>query len=173
MASRTWEVNAQYGKAAGDNPGVAVSMTYRHREASVGPSGVGVDGTFFQSAPDADLAASSSVKVTDRMQLQGGVVARYMGTGTSAYGIAPAATARYDFGPATLWVRGLYRVVGSTANPTSMPRVGSIEDSLEPAATQSSRSASRSARGPTRCCSSRSPSSAWASWSARSSKATS
>jgi|GEM_PF-1552043 len=137
LASKTWEVNARYGKAAGDNPGVAVAMTYRHREASVGASGVGVDGTFFEAAPDADLAASSSVKVTDRMQLEGGVVARYMGTGTSAYGIAPAATASYDFGPATLWVRGLYRVVGSTANPTVMPRVGSIEDSLEPAATQS------------------------------------
>ena len=137
LASKTWEVNARYGRAASDTPGVAVAMTYRHREASVGPSGVGVDGTFFQTAPDADLAASSSVKVTDRMQLEGGVVARYMGAGTSAYGIAPAATASYDFGPATLWVRGLYRVVGSTANPTVMPRVGSIEDSLEPAATQS------------------------------------
>jgi hypothetical protein len=137
LASKTWEVNARYGRAASDTPGVAVAMTYRHREASVGPSGVGVDGAFFQSAPDADLAASTSVKVTDRMQLEGGVVARYMGSGTSAYGIAPAATASYDFGPATLWVRGLYRVLGSTANPTVMPRIGSIEDSLEPAATQS------------------------------------
>ena len=33
---------------------------------------------------------------------------------TSAYGIAPAPTARYDVGPTTLYVRGLYRVVGST-----------------------------------------------------------
>ena len=50
------EVNGQYGRpAASDTPGVAVGMTYRHREASVGPSGVGFDGAFFQSAPDADL----------------------------------------------------------------------------------------------------------------------
>ena len=136
LASRTWEVNAQYGRTASDTPGVSVAMTYRHREALVGPSGVGVDGTFFQAAPDADLAAATSVKVADRLELQGGVVARYMGSGTSAYGIAPAATASYDFGPATVWVRGLYRVAGSTANPTVMPRIGSIEDSLEPAATQ-------------------------------------
>jgi hypothetical protein len=137
LASRTWEVNAQYGRAATDTPGVAVAMTYRHREASVGPSGVGIDGAFLQTAPDADLAASTSVNVTDRMQFQGGVVARYLGAGGSAYGIAPAATVSYDLGPATLWVRGLYRVAGSTANPTVMPRIGSIEDSLEPAATQS------------------------------------
>jgi hypothetical protein len=137
LASRTWEVNGQYSRAAADAPGVSVAMTYRHHEASVGPSGVGVDGTFYQSAPDADLAAGTSVKVTDQIQLQGGVVARYMGSGTSSYGIAPTASASYDFGPATLYVRGLYRVAGSTANPTVMPRVGSIEDSLEPAATQS------------------------------------
>ncbi len=137
LASRTWEVNGRYARAAMDTPGVSVAMTYRHREASVGPSGVGVDGAFFQSAPDADLAAATSVRVSDRLELEGGVVARYLGSGTSAYGIAPAATASYDFGPATLWVRGVYRVAGSTANPTVMPRVGSIEDSLEPAATQS------------------------------------
>ncbi len=137
LASRTWEINGQYARAATDTPGVSVAMTYRHREATVGPSGVGVDGAFYQSAPDADLAAGTSVKVTDALQLQGGVVARYMGSGTSAYGIAPTASASYDLGPATLYVRGLYRVAGSTANPTVMPRVGSIEDSLEPAATQS------------------------------------
>jgi Carboxypeptidase regulatory-like domain len=137
LASRTWEVNGRYARNATDTPGVSVAMTYRHREASVGPSGVGVDGAFFQAAPDADLAAATSVRITDRVQLEGGVVARYMGSGTSAYGIAPAATARYDFGPATLWVRGVYRVAGSTANPTVMPRIGSINDSLEPAATQS------------------------------------
>ncbi len=137
LASRTWEVNGQYSRAATDTPGVSVAMTYRHSEATVGPSGVGIDGAFYQSAPDADLAAGTSVKLTDQMLLQGGVVARYMGSGTSAYGIAPTAGASYDFGPATLYVRGLYRVAGSTANPTVMPRVGSIEDSLEPAATQS------------------------------------
>ncbi len=136
LASRTWEVNGQYGRAATDNPGVSVAMTYRHREAMVGPSGVGVDGAFYQSAPDADLAARTSVNLNDQIQVQGGVVARYIGNGASSYGIAPTASASYDFGPATLYVRGLYRVAGSTSNPTVMPRVGSIEDSLEPAATQ-------------------------------------
>ena len=46
------------------------------------------------------------------VHVEGGVVARYMGSGSAAYGIAPAATARYDFGPATVYVRGLYRVAG-------------------------------------------------------------
>ena len=32
-------------------------MTYRYKEASVGPSGVGADGAFLRSAPDADLSA--------------------------------------------------------------------------------------------------------------------
>jgi len=63
------------------------------------------------------------------------VVGRYLGS--TAYGIAPAATLRYDLGPATLYVRGLYRVVESTPGaPTIMPRVGSIEDNQEPASTQ-------------------------------------
>jgi hypothetical protein len=61
-----------------------------------------------------------------------------MGSAVSAYGIAPALTARYDFGPASVYVRGLYRVAGSTHGLTSvMPRVASIEESQEPAATQS------------------------------------
>ena len=138
LASRTWEVNANYGRPAGYNPGVSVGMTYRYKEASVGASGVGAEGAFLQSAPDADLSAGTSVKVTDALQLEGGVVGRYMGSAVSAYGIAPALTARYDFGPAELYVRGLYRVVGSTNGLTSvMPRVASIEESQEPAATQS------------------------------------
>jgi hypothetical protein len=138
LASRTWEVNANYGRPAADTPGVAVGMTYRYKEASVGPSGVGTQGAFAQSAPDADLSASTTVKVGDALQLQGGVVGRYMGSAVSAYGIAPALTARYDFGPAALYVRGLYRVAGSTHGLTSvMPRVASIEESQEPAATQS------------------------------------
>ncbi|HEX4439159.1 MAG TPA: carboxypeptidase-like regulatory domain-containing protein [Thermoanaerobaculia bacterium] len=138
LASRTWEVDAQYGRPATDTPGVAVGMVYRYKEASVGPNGVSSDGAFLQAAPDADLNASTSLKVTDGLLLQGGVVARYMGTAVSAYGIAPALTARYDFGPAAIYVRGLYRVAGSTHGLTSvMPRVASIEESQEPAATQS------------------------------------
>jgi hypothetical protein len=138
LASRTWELNGRYGRPAGDSPGVAVAMSYRYREAAVGPSGVSAQGTFFEAAPDADLAASTSVRVSDRMQVEGGVVARYLGNAGAAYGIAPAATARYDVGPATVYVRGLYRVAGSTAGaPTVMPRVTSIEESLEPAATES------------------------------------
>lgn len=138
LASRTWEVNGRYGRPASDTPGVSLGMTYRHREASVGPSGVGADGAFFQSAPDADLSAATSVKVSDALELEGGVVARYMGSATAAYGIAPTATARYTMGPATVYVRGLYRVAGSTQGAaTVMPRVASIEESQEPAATQS------------------------------------
>ena len=138
LASRTWEVNANYGRPASDTPGVHVGMTYRHKEASVGPSGIGTQGAFAQSAPDADLAASTAVRVTDGLQLEGGVVGRYLGSAVSAYGIAPALTARYDFGPAALYVRGVYRVAGSTHGLTSvMPRVSSIEESQEPAATQS------------------------------------
>ena len=138
LASRTWEVNGRYGRPASDTPGVALGMTYRHREASVGPSGVGAQGVFFQSAPDADLSAATSVKVSDSLELEGGVVARYMGSATAAYGIAPTATARYSMGPATVYVRGLYRVAGSTQGAsTVMPRVASIEESQDPAATQS------------------------------------
>ena len=138
IASRTWEINGRYGRPASETPGVEVGMTYRYREATVGPSGVGVQGAFFQSAPDADLSASTAVRVSDRLEVRGGVVARYIGSGAGAYGIAPAATAKYDIGPATVYVRGLYRVAGSTDGaPTVMPRVASIEDSQEPAAARS------------------------------------
>jgi Carboxypeptidase regulatory-like domain len=137
LASRTWEINGRYGRPATDAPGVAVSMTYRHREATVGPSGVGAQGTFFQSAPDADLAASTSVRVGERGEVEGGVVARYLGSAGTAYGLAPAMTARYTIGGTTVYVRGLYRVAGSTQGaPTVMPRVASIEDNQEPASTQ-------------------------------------
>jgi len=138
VASRTWELNGRYGRPASDSPGVEVAMTYRHREAAVGPSGVGAQGAFFQSAPDADLAASTSVRLSDRLEARGGVVARYLGSSSTAYGIAPVATLRYDLGPATVYVRGLYRVAGSNDGaPTVMPRVSSVEDNQEPAATQS------------------------------------
>jgi hypothetical protein len=137
LASRTWEVNGRYEKPASDHPGVAVAMTYRHSEATVGPSGVGADGALIQSAPNADLAASTSVHLSDRITLQGGVVGRYLGSGTAAYGIAPAATLQYRMGNATVYARGLYRVAGSTVGATAvMPRVASIEESQDPASTQ-------------------------------------
>jgi carboxypeptidase family protein len=137
VASRTWELNGSYARPASDTPGISATMTYRYKEAAVGLSGVNAQGTFFQSAPDADLAASTSVRVGDQAELQGGVVARYMGTGGSAYGIAPVLTARYTVGATTVYVHGLYRVAGSTQGaPTVMPRVASIEDNQEPAATQ-------------------------------------
>jgi hypothetical protein len=133
IASRTWEVNARYARPAQESPGVSVAMTYRHREATTGPSGVGADGTFFLTAPDADLAASTSLKLFPRTEVEGGVVARYLAGG---YGIAPKATVRYDLGNgAVVFVRGLYRVAeAGTGNGTVLPRVASIEDNAEAAA---------------------------------------
>lgn len=138
VSSRTWEVNAQYGKASSqDAPGVAVGMVYRHREASVGPSGVGADGILVQSAPDADLSASTAFRVGERLELEGGVVARYLGTGPGGYGIAPVATVRYTLNGTTVYVRGLYRAIGSTSDATTvMPRIASIEESQEAAASR-------------------------------------
>jgi hypothetical protein len=114
VASRTWELNGSYSRPASDTPGISATMTYRYKEAAVGLSGVNAQGTFFQSAPDADLAASTSVRVGDQAEVQGGVVARYMGTGGTPYGIAPVLTARYTVGATTVYVHGLYRVAGST-----------------------------------------------------------
>ncbi|MDQ5859211.1 MAG: carboxypeptidase-like regulatory domain-containing protein [Acidobacteriota bacterium] len=132
VASRTWEVNARYARPAEEAPGVAVAMTYRHREATVGPSGVGSEGAFFLSSPDADLAASTSLKLFPRTEVEGGVVARYFANG---YGIAPKATVRYDLGNgAVVFVSGLYRVAeAGTGNGTVFPRVASIEENAEAA----------------------------------------
>jgi hypothetical protein len=132
VASRTWEVNARYARPADDTPGVSVAMTYRHREATVGPSGVGSEGAFFLTAPDADLSASTSLRLFPHTEVEGGVVARYLSGG---YGIAPRATVRYDLGNgAVLFVRGLYRVAESgIGNGTVLPRVASIEENAEPA----------------------------------------
>ena len=132
IASRTWEVNGRYARPAGDAPGVSVGMTYRHREATVGPSGVGSEGAFFLTAPDADLAASTSLKLFPRIEVEGGVVARYLAGG---YGVAPKATVRYDLGNgAIVFVRGLYRVAeAGTGNGTVLPRVASIEENAEAA----------------------------------------
>ncbi|HEY6066337.1 MAG TPA: hypothetical protein VIY96_09290, partial [Thermoanaerobaculia bacterium] len=132
IASRTWEVNARYARPAEETPGVSVAMTYRHREATVGPSGVGSEGAFFLTAPDADLSASTSLRLFPRTEIEGGVVARYLSGG---YGIAPRATIRYDLGNgAVVFVRGLYRVAESgIGNATVLPRVSSIEENAEPA----------------------------------------
>lgn len=129
LASRTWEVKGQYARAATDAPGVNVAMTYRHREGLVGPSGVGADGAFFQSAPDADLSATSSVRVGPAGQLEGGVIARYVSGG---YGIAPVLAARYGVGGTYIFVRGLYRVAESGATAvTTLPLVTSVEENSE------------------------------------------
>lgn len=130
LASRTWEVRANYARPAGDNPGVAVAMTYRHREGTVGPSGVGSDGAFLMSAPDGDLSAATSVRVFSRAEVEGGVVARYLAGG---YGIAPRLEARYDLGSKTYaYVRGLYRVVDSgTGTGTVLPLVSSVDENGE------------------------------------------
>ncbi len=128
LASRTWEVRATYARPAMESPGVSVTMTYRHREGTVGPSGVGSDGAFLMSAPDGDLSAASSVRVSSRTEVEGGVVARYLAGG---YGIAPRLGARFDLGDHTyVFVRGLYRVTESgAASGTVLPLVTSVEDS--------------------------------------------
>ena len=132
LASRTWELQARYGRPAGDNLGLAVALTYRHRESTVGPSGVGSEGAFFLSSPDADLSAGSSLRLSDRAEVEAGAVARYVGGG---YGVAPRLVARYDIGRGTvLFVRGMARVLETeTLNGTVLPRVASVEDSLEAA----------------------------------------
>jgi hypothetical protein len=130
LASRTWEVKGHYERPAGDNPGVALAMTYRHREATVGPSGIGSDGAFLFSAPDADLSATASARLGSRAQVEGGVIARYLSGG---YGLAPVAAVRYDLGNQTaVFVRGLLRARESgTGNATAFPLVVSVEESSE------------------------------------------
>ena len=136
LASRTWELQARYGRPAGDAMGVSVAMTYRHRESTVGPSGVGSEGAFFNASPDADLSAATSVRVSSRGELEGGIVGRYVGGG---YSLAPRLVARYDIGKGTvLFVRGMSRVMETeTLNGTVLPRVASIEDNMEPASRES------------------------------------
>ena len=133
-------MDAQYGKPATlDAAGVTVGMAYRYREANVGVSGVGSDGVLVQAAPDADLSAATAFKVSDRIELQGGVVARYIGNAPGGYGVAPEGTVRYTIANGTtVYVHGLYRAFGSTSQATAvMPRIASIEESQEPAATRS------------------------------------
>ncbi len=132
LASRTWEVKAQYERPANDSPGVAVAMAYRHTEGAVGPSGVGSEGAFLLSAPDADLSASASWKPAARVRLEGGVVARYLAGG---YGIAPRVSARYELSDRTyVFVQGLYRLADfGTGTGTVLPLVVSIEENREAA----------------------------------------
>ncbi len=130
IASRTWEVKARYARPAGDSTGVNVGMTYRHREGTIGPSAVGNDGALLLTAPDADLTASATTRVSSRSDVEGGVVARYLSGG---YGVAPRIAARYRIGGQTyLFVRGLYRVAESVGAPsTVLPLVASIEDNSD------------------------------------------
>jgi len=136
IASRTWEVSGNYSRPATDSPGVAVGMTYRYREAAVGPSGVGSQGAFIATSPDADLSASTTLRVSSRAQVQGGVVARYVAGG---YGIAPRVVARYEVGDGTyLFVSGLYRMADSgIGSATYLPRVASLDDDMSAAANRS------------------------------------
>jgi len=133
IASRTWEVKAGYSKPPTDGAGASVSMTYRHREGTIGASAVGTDAAPLLSAPDADLAASVSARLGNRTVVDGGVVARYLAGG---YGVAPRIAARYEVGGQTyVFVRGLYRVTDSTAAvPNPLPLVGSIDDSYDASA---------------------------------------
>lgn len=130
LASRTLEVKGHYERPAGDNPGFGLAMTYRHREGTVGPNGISTDGAFLLSAPDADLSATASARVSSRAQVEGGVIARYLGGG---YGLAPVAALRYDLGNhTTVFVRGLLRARESgTGNATAFPLVVSIEENPE------------------------------------------
>jgi hypothetical protein len=134
LASRTWEVNGRYARPAREElPGVSLGVTYREREATVGANGAGVDGAFFQSSPDADLWASAIVRISERLQAEGGAVGRYDATG---YGVAPRVAARYQLADgAVLYVRGLARVTEKEAAipGTVLPRIGSIEETFEPA----------------------------------------
>jgi hypothetical protein len=127
LASRTWEVKAGYSKPATDALGASISMTYRRREGTIGASTVSTDGAPLLIAPDADLLASLRSKLGSRVEIESGVVARYLAGG---YGAAPRIAAKYDVGGQTyVFVRGLYRVYDSTAaTPNPLPLVASIED---------------------------------------------
>lgn len=135
LASRTWELLGSYARAAADNPGFSVAMTYRRRENTGVSSGVAANGAPYAAAPDADLSAAGSVRVGAKATLQGGVLARYVAGG---YGIAPQAVARYEFNDGTsVVVRGLHRVAESrTATGTVLPRVVSIDDPKESASSR-------------------------------------
>ncbi len=135
IASRTWEIQGNYSRPVTETPGVALAMTYRHREAAVGPSGAGSQGAFIAFSPDADLVASTTLRLSSRAQVEGGVVARTLAGG---YGIAPRIVARYEVaGETYVFVGGLYRVAESgIGTGTSLPRVASLQDDMSAASTQ-------------------------------------
>jgi hypothetical protein len=134
LASKTWEVQGRYARPAREDlPGISLGVAYREREATVGVNGAGVDGAFFQSSPDADLWASAIVRIAERASVEAGAIGRYNAGG---YAVAPRLSARYELADgAVLYVRGLYRVrEQDAATPgTVLPRVGSIEETFEPA----------------------------------------
>lgn len=132
LASRTWEFKAKYQRPADDSPGVAVSMTYRRTEDAVDPSGVGSGGAFLLEGPNADLSASASWKPAARMQVDGGVLARYVAGG---YGIGPRLAVRYELDDQTyVFVQGFYRAADSgIGTVTVLPLVVSIDDNREAA----------------------------------------
>ena len=111
-------------------------MTYRHREAAWVRPASASDGCFFQSAPDADLAASTSVhvEITSESRRRGSRRATWhRPPPTASLPSRPRANGR-SLRPSTsaasiAWPARL-------GAPTVMPRVGSIEDNQEPAATQ-------------------------------------
>ncbi len=135
LASRTWEVKAKYQRPADDSPGVAVALTYRRTENAVDPSGVGSEGAFLLAGPDADLSASASWKPAARVQVDGGVLARYVAGG---YGIGPRLAARYELDDQTyVFVQGFYRAAASGISTVSvLPLVVSIEENREAASRQ-------------------------------------
>ena len=91
------------------------AMTYRHREAARRAlRRRRRRACSSQSAPDADLAASTPCALSDAREIEGGVVGRYVG--------AAATASRRASWRATTWAadlrsssRGLYRVVGSAS----------------------------------------------------------
>jgi hypothetical protein len=132
LASRTWEVQGHYQRPASDSPGFALSMTYRHTDGAAGQTGVGSEGASPLAAPDGDLSASATWKPVSRMQVEGGVVARYLAGG---YGIAPRIAARYDLGDQTyVFVQGLYRAADPVAGTAIvLPLVVSIDENRDAA----------------------------------------
>ena len=95
-----------------DTPGVAVGMTYRHREAAVGPSGVGSQGAFIAVVPGRGPGGLRRPFGSPRARRSRAASSR--ATSAGGYGIAPRVVARYDVGDETyVFVSGLYRVAES------------------------------------------------------------
>ena len=128
-ASRTWEVKTRYERPANDTPGVTVVMTYRRTDDAPDPAAGSIGGPL-ASGPDADLSASAAWKPAEHVQVEGGVLARYVAGG---YGVAPRLSARYDLGGRTyLFVEGFQRAADPGPRTTAvLPLVLSIEENRE------------------------------------------